>query len=76
MTVAGFYLVQGKSTARGTLGTLLGTPQLLRLKGLPQYWKALHHCSLCMSYDLLIDLLIYTVCFISCTYKSSVIFFC
>jgi len=46
MRVVGFCLVQGKSTARGTLGTLLGIPQLLRLKGLPQYWKALHHCLL------------------------------
>ena len=54
MRVVGFCLVQGKSTARGTLGTLLGTPQLLRLKGLLRYWKALHHCLLCMSSQFLL----------------------
>lgn len=59
MTVTDFCLVQGKSIVRGTLGMLLGTPQLLRLKGSPLYWKALHHCLLCMSSHLLLDLLLH-----------------
>lgn len=61
MTVAGFCLVQGKSTARGTLGTLLGTPQPLRLKGLLQYWKALHLSLLCMFSHLLLDFSTYSL---------------
>jgi hypothetical protein len=59
MTVADFCLVQGKSIVRGTLGMLLGMPQLLRLKGSPLYWKALHHCLLCMSSYLPLDLLLH-----------------
>lgn len=59
MTVADFCLVQGKSIVRGTLGMLLGMPQLLRLKGSPLYWKALHHCLLCMSSHLPLDLLLH-----------------
>ena len=82
MTVAGFCLVQGKSIVRGSLGMLLGTPQLLLLKGSLLYWKALHHCLLCMSSHLPFDLLLHMLptlilvqhmsCLVSCCLPSSI----